>query len=52
MNDGEFSKAERDIDGRKLPNHLIGNWVVNELGKKYPRREEAIKWPEIYEIEE
>ena len=47
-NDGELSKAARDIDGAGVA--WPTGWVVNELKKKYPKRKEEVTWPKDEEI--
>ena len=48
VNDGELSKAAREIDGAGVaePNEK----VISELKTKYPRRKEDIEWPNIEDI--
>jgi len=48
VNDGELSKAARDIDGAGVafPNKEI----VNELRAKYPKRKGEVKWPTDEEV--
>ena len=50
VNDGEFSKAARDINeaGVARPTENI----VEELRNKYPTRREHVKWPDDDEISE
>ena len=48
VNDGEFSKAAREINeaGVAPPNKQVVEW----LRSKYPRRTEEVRWPEEDEI--
>ena len=48
VNDGELSKAARDIDGAGVADPTTR--IVAELKKKYPKRSEEVRWPEVADI--
>ena len=48
VNDGELSKAARDIDGAGVAEPT--DEVIAELRLKYPKRSRDVKWPQIGEI--
>ena len=48
MSDGELSKAARDIDGPGVAEPTVE--VISELRRKYPKRRQDVRWPNIDEI--
>ena len=48
VNDGELSKAARDIDGAGVAEPTPK--VVAELAEKYPKRREEVSWPTYEDI--
>ena len=45
VNDGEMSKAARDIDGAGVAEPT--EKVIAELIGKYPKRSDEVEWPKI-----